>query len=90
MVHQNGETPLFRCCQNGNERMAELLLQNGADVNFSSLVRGAELCMREMTSFEQRSSSTPIIAAAMFGTTDFVDLFLQHGANINAVDHIKV
>lgn len=61
-------TPLTIAARWGNMDICRLLLERGADVNFSP----------------PDSGQTPLIAAARHGRTDAAKLFLDAGANLNA------
>jgi ankyrin repeat protein len=63
-------SPLGRAADAGQLRVAEFLLDNGADVNAPSDTAG----------------KTPLLAAAYAGRKAMVELLLQRGANVNAAN----
>ncbi|XP_046582993.1 uncharacterized protein LOC124290327 [Haliotis rubra] len=67
MVSPDGRSPLLSAC-NGNPAVVSYLLKKGASVNQASNVTG----------------DTPLhIAAAIWGSTECVDLLLKAGADVN-------
>lgn len=67
-------TPLGLACLNNNERMVELLLQNGADPNLS----------------HADQNGLPLQLAIIMNNSRLVDLLIKYGANINAIEDSEV
>lgn len=65
------ETPLHLAACYGKTKLAELLLEHGADVNSLKTCNGVY-------------TATPLHWAACRGHTDTVRLLIRHGANVNA------
>ena len=63
------ETPLHYAVKNGHFEIAEFLLQNGADVEGTSVVFGP---------------LTPLHIAAKEGRVEIAELLIKNGANVNA------
>lgn len=93
-------SPLFWAARQGNLEAVRTLLAGGADVKFTGSdggtvwhatlgdgndVRIAELLLDQGADLEARKSGmTPLMEAAMFGRVDWVRLFLQRQARVNA------
>ena len=65
----NQWTPLHLCAHYGHSNVIQILLENGADINFPFGSRG----------------ETVLHHAAAKGKLEIVEFILKHGANINAV-----
>lgn len=67
---ENLMTPLLIACQNGNTKAAELLLENGAEVNVKS----------ESSRYR---SFTPLIFAVSRGYTRLMKILIRRGADVS-------
>ncbi|CAI7988646.1 Ankyrin repeat and SOCS box protein 3 [Geodia barretti] len=70
---QNGGTPLYVACQNGQKQTVVVLLKNGANVNLTCTVDPL---------------STPLGIAAEKGHTEIVEKLISAGAVINYQDKV--
>lgn len=93
-------SPLFWAARQGNLEAVRTLLAGGADVKYTGSdggtvlhatlgdgndVRIAELLLDKGADLEARKNGmTPLMEAAMFGRVDWVRLFLQRQARVNA------
>lgn len=66
----DGDFPLYVASWRGNKEIVELLLANGADVNYEA----------------DAYFYTALMVASGAGHADIVRLLLKHGANVNAED----
>ena len=64
----DGATPLYMACSDGNVVMVELLLDAGANINAKFL----------------KGSTSPLLAAAIFGHSEVVQYLLDIGADPGA------
>lgn len=69
-VEKDGEFPLETACWIGNKEVVELLIENGADVNFA----------------DECEFRTSLMLASRHGHTEIVKLLIEHGADVNAGD----
>ena len=65
-----GEFPLEVACWRGNKEIVELLIENGADVNYA----------------DECEFRTALMMASHHGHAEIVRILLKHGANVNAED----
>lgn len=68
---KQGRTPLLFACEGGHTEIAQLLIQNGANVNIAD-------------KFEK---ITPLMLACLNGHRGIVQLLLENHANVNAADN---
>lgn len=69
----NGMSPLQHACYKGNKEIVQMLLDQGADVNYC----------------QHGANYTSLHFAALSGNTDIVLLLLQAGVNPNAVNSVS-
>ena len=94
-------TPLFWAAELGSLELAELLLENGAQVNVSSPIFGTSLHRAvfrdhfKMAKYlldkgaqttAQNSTGTALHTAAIKGNLDIARLLIENGADVNAVN----
>lgn len=72
-VDENGMSPLQHACYKGNKDAVQMLLDQGADVNFS----------------EHGANYTSLHFAALSGNTEIVLLLLHAGANPNTLNSVS-
>jgi len=65
-----GEFPLQIACWRGKKEIVELLIENGADVNYA----------------DESEFHTALMMASRHGHAEIVRLLLKHGAHVNAKD----
>lgn len=91
---------LYWAARQGNLQATQFLIKHGADVTAIAAdgstalhmtlghdndVRVAEALLDAGADIEARQGEmTPLMQAALFGRTEWVELFIKHGANINA------
>ena len=68
--NDGGEFPLETACWHGNKEIVELLIENGADVNYA----------------DEGEFRTALMMASHHGHAEIVQLLLKHGADVNAED----
>ena len=82
--HDFRETALVAAVGQGHLHVTEILVENGADVNYRNKVRalipGTQVCMMQI-------GTTPMYFAAKNNHPRLVELLLAHGADINKVQH---
>ena len=71
---QDGDTPLHKATLYTSMDVAALLVQAGADLAQANKINGAS------------GGCTPLLVALDQGMPDFAALYVNHGANVNAVD----
>ena len=100
--NKNGETALYKACEDGDLLVAKLLIYHGADVDIaddwkmSPLHRAAVLGYTEIAKLlidnaanvdsRAKDRGTPLHEACFFGHLDVVTLLVAGGANIWAKD----
>ena len=72
-----GWTPLHCAVKTNSIKVAKLLIEHGADIEY-----GADVCAKTI-----HGGCTPLMRAAEWGNLSTVDLLLKHKANINAIDN---
>nr|CAD7397593.1 unnamed protein product [Timema poppensis] len=75
VTSKSGFTPLHIAAHYGNESIANLLLNRGADVNYAA---------KDIVLFAVQHNITPLHVAAKWGKTNMVSLLLEKGANIES------
>jgi ankyrin repeat protein len=102
-LDSRGFSPLYTACAHGHTGIAQLLLENGADVNgyltnldpLEAAARHGEAAMisllvdfgASVEAKERCGGTPPLVAAAENGHLDCLELLLMLGANINAADY---
>lgn len=74
-------TPLMECCHRGFAPLAQLLVSNGANVNY---IPDEEVCAR--SPFLRAPPQSPLAEAARVGCLEIVKYLLDHGANKDMVN----
>ncbi|MCP4152398.1 MAG: hypothetical protein GY757_31965 [bacterium] len=90
---KDGVTPLLMAVEEGHIEIVELLLEEGADINGKSQVKGAVVARgitNAMGSDKKKCDMpfvTPLIEAAYEGHKDLANLLVSKGADVNAKSH---
>lgn len=92
VTSKSGFTPLHIAAHYGNENIANLLLQKGADVNYSAKVNlnynnKSKNCRSVRSNkflFFFQHNITPLHVAAKWGKSNMVALLLEKGGNIES------
>ena len=84
-------TALCVACQNGHAQIVKTLIDNGADVNHRSQVGILRVssCTCTMAVFLQGTELTPLHLASYYNQTDVLELLINHGAHLDAVNNVS-
>ena len=84
-------TSLSVACQFGHAQVVKTLIENGADVNHQSQVGilSVFLCTCAMSVFLQGGEWTPLLLASYNNHTDVLELLINHGAHLDAVNNVS-
>ncbi|XP_078311391.1 uncharacterized protein LOC111135134 [Crassostrea virginica] len=92
-------SPLYKVCKYGERKIAEVLIQNGADVNFCSQQEGTPLYAASecgdyhlvefllhrgaKVNLSSQNVGSPLHAACRTGSDKIINVLLENGADIN-------
>ena len=84
-------TALFPACEHGHAQIVKTLIENGADVNYQTQVGilSVSLCTCTMAVFLQGGEWTPLLLASYYNHTDILELLINHGAHLDAVNNVS-
>ena len=84
-------TSLCAACQFGHAQVVKTLIENGADVNYQTQVGilRVSLCTCTMAVFLQGGKWTPLLLASYNNHTDVLELLINHGAQLDAVNNVS-
>ena len=84
-------TALCVACQVGHAQIVKTLIDNGADVNHQTQVGilCVSSCTCTMAVFLQGPKWTPLLLASYYNQTDILELLINHGAHLDAVNNVS-
>ena len=95
-VMQSSLVPLHVACDMGNENIAQLLIQNGADVNIAttvSFVQVSKPCVRivigQLELYSQEEW-TPLMKASFNGSDKIVEQLIAGGVDLNLRNKVSL
>ncbi len=92
-------TPLYVAAQQGHEACTRLLLERGADVEARIKARrrrrkGFRFCKTRLRWLTRctcaQNGNTPLHSAAYYGQVGTTRLLLAHGADVHALDNVRL
>ena len=84
-------TALFPACEHGHAQIVKTLIENGANVNHQTQVGMLRVssCTCTMAVFLQGHEWTPLLLASYSNQTDVMELLINHGAQLDAVNNVS-
>ena len=84
-------TALCIACESGHAQIVKTLIDNEADVNHQTQVGILRVssCTCTMSVFLQGPEWTPLLLASYYNQTDVLELLINHGAQLDAVNNVS-